>query len=782
MPTVTDPAPQGADIAHLPSSDERSAVAELSVSGMTCAACVARVERALRKVDGVVDANVNLATERAGIVYRPELVDLSQLREAVEGAGYDVIAAEGEDRLEAEREAKAAEVASLRRDVLIAAAFTVPLFALEMGAMLVPSFGHWLHGWLTDSVRYPLFFVLAAVVQFGPGRRFLRSGWDALARRAPDMNSLVLLGTSAAFGYSTVATFLPGLLPEGSVHVYFEASAVIVTLVLLGRYLEALARGRTGDAIRALVALRPKSARVVRDGAETEVPVSAVRRGDVVVVRPGERLPVDGVVVDGESYVDESMVTGEPTPVLKARGDGVVGGTVNANASFRFRATKVGSETFLSQVIDMVQAAQGAKLPIQALLDRVVAVFVPVVLGVAALTFAAWLAFGPQPALGLAVVNAVAVLIIACPCAMGLATPVSIMVGTGKAAELGVLFRNGSALQAFGGAKVVAFDKTGTLTEGAPRLTDLVLAEGAPETRLEALALAAAAEARSEHPLARAVVAAALEEGAAAREAESFEAVTGRGVRAVIDDITVLVGSGRFVEESGAQAGPLRELARQLAEDGKTPMYLVVVGAGASPRVVAVLAVSDPVKASAGPALAALRALGVRTVMVTGDDERTARAVARRLGIGEVRAEVLPADKAAVVAGLQAVGAKVAFVGDGINDAPALAAADVGVALGTGTDVAIEAADVVLMSEDVRGVPNAVSLSRAVLRNIRQNLFWAFAYNTLLIPVAAGVLYPFLGVLLSPMLAAAAMGVSSVFVVGNALRLRRFAPAQNPTA
>ncbi len=763
------------------SADERTAQAQLSVSGMTCAACVARVERALKRVDGVVDASVNLATERAAVVYSPELVSLDRLREAVEGAGYGVLAAEGEDRLAAEREAKAAELAALRRDVLASAALTLPLVVLEMGAMIVPAWGAWLDSWLPAAARGSLSFLLAAAVQFGPGRRFYRTGWDALVRRSPDMNSLVLLGTSAAFGYSTVATFVPGLLPEGSAHVYFEASAVIVTLVLLGRYLEAGARGRTGDAIRALVSLRPKTARVVRDGAEVEVPVSAVRRGDLVVVRPGERLPVDGVVVDGESYVDESMVTGEPTPVLKRAGDEVVGGTVNGSASFRFAATKVGSETFLSQVIAMVQAAQGAKLPIQALLDRVVAVFVPAVLGVAALTFLAWLAFGPRPSLGLAVVNAVAVLIIACPCAMGLATPVSIMVGTGKAAELGVLFRHGAALQTLGGARVVAFDKTGTLTEGRPRLTDVVLADGAGSSRGEALALAAAAEARSEHPLARAVVEAAREEGVDVPEADTFASVTGRGVRAQVAGRTVLLGSARFLEDAGVELGALRAAAAGLAEEGKTPVYLAVDADGTL-RAVAVMAVSDPVKASAAPALAALRALGVETVMVTGDDERTARAVARGLGIAEVRAEVLPGDKAAVVERLRAGGLRVAFVGDGINDAPALAAADVGVALGTGTDVAIEAADVVLMAGDVRGVPHAVALSRAVLRNIGQNLFWAFAYNSVLIPVAAGALYPLLGVLLSPMLAAAAMGVSSLFVVGNALRLRRFTPARRALA
>ncbi len=758
-----------------------TATAELSISGMTCAACVARVERALTHVDGVLGATVNLATERAGVSYRPDMVDLKALRDAVTGAGYSVIEAEGEDRLAAEQAAKAAQVAVLGRDVVVAAALSLPLVVFEMGAMLLPAVDGWLSAWLPGQARHVAFFVLAALVQFGPGRRFYRLGWDSLMRRVPDMNALVLLGTSAAFGYSTVATFMPGWLPEGSAHVYFEASAVIVTLVLLGRYLEQRAKGRTGDAIRALMALRPSTARVERGSEVLEMPVAAVRRGDVLIVRPGERLAVDGLVLDGESYVDESMVTGEPTPVLKREGDEVVGGTVNGNSAFRFRATKVGSETFLSQVIEMVQAAQGAKLPIQALLDRVVAVFVPVVLVLAGLAFVAWWALGPEPALGQAIVNAVAVLIIACPCAMGLATPVSIMVGTGKAAELGVLFRNGSALQELASVGVVAFDKTGTITEGKPRLTDVVPAAEAGVTRAEVIALAAAAERSSEHPLAAAIVGAAGEEGLEVPAATGFLAVTGRGVRADVSGREVIVGSARYLSERGVSIGTLTEAAGAFARDGKTPVYVAASDGSDHPaRALGVMAVADPVKASAVPALAALRAHGVRTVMVTGDDARTAAAVARLVEIDEVHADVMPGDKAEIVTRLQSRGPKVAFVGDGINDAPALAASDVGVALGTGTDVAIEAADVVLMSGDVEGVPNALRLSKAVLRNIRQNLFWAFAYNVVLIPVAAGALYPFTGLLLSPMLAAAAMGASSVFVVGNALRLRRFGAERRP--
>ena len=743
---------------------------ELSVTGMTCAACSARVERALRRVDGVLDADVNLATERATLRYLPDVAPLTKLVDTVRSAGYDVLeGAERSDRAAAERDRKDAELLELRRAVFLAAALTVPIFALDMGAMAIPPVGAWLHALLPMPVLAFAFFVLASGVQFGPGLRFYRKGWPALRRGAPDMNSLVMIGTSAAYGYSVVATFVPWWLPAGTAHVYFEASAVIVTLILVGRYLEALAKGRTGDAIRALMSLQARTARVVRDGTEREVDIGDVRRGDEVLVRPGERLPVDGSVVSGESYVDESMITGEPIPVSKRQGDAVVGGTINTTGALRFRATAVGADTVLAQIIAMVEAAQGAKLPIQALVDRVVLYFVPTVLVLAALTFAVWIAFGPQPALTLALVNTVAVLIIACPCAMGLATPTSIMVGTGKAAETGVLFRNGSALQSVGDARVIAFDKTGTLTKGAPELTDLHLAEGWDEDRV--LALVAAVERDSEHPIGAALVAAARDRRLTIPDVIGFEAVPGFGVRAQVGGTRVAVGAGRFLTQLGVASRDLESVAGDYAEEGKTAVYVVIDDAA-----VAVAAVADPIKPSTPAAIEALHALGLKVAMITGDDERTARAIARRLGIDEVRAEVLPDGKVAAVEALQAGGTKVAFVGDGINDAPALAQADVGLAIGTGTDVAIEAADVVLMSGDLRNVVNAIALSKATLRNIKQNLFWAFAYNTSLIPVAAGVLYPAFGLLLSPVLAAAAMGLSSVFVLTNALRLRRFAP------
>ena len=743
---------------------------ELSISGMTCASCVARVERALQKVGGVLDASVNLATERASIHYLPEAAPPGRLKEAVREAGYGVMElGDSAGRADAEREAKEAERLELLHAVWVAALFTAPVVIIDMGAKLIPPVGAWLHGFVSMQSLSYLFFVLASAVQFGPGLRFYQKGWPALVRRSPDMNSLVMLGTTAAYGYSVVATFAPWVLPPGTVHVYFEASAVIITLILVGRYLEALAKGRTGDAIRTLLSLQARTARVVRDGDEVEVDVDEVRRGDVVLVRPGERLPVDGVVVVGSSYVDESMITGEPIPVAKADGDEVVGGTINTTGSFRFEATKVGADTVLSQIIAMVEAAQGSKLPIQALVDRVVSYFVPVVMGIAALTIAVWLVFGPEPALTFALVNAVAVLIIACPCAMGLATPTSIMVGTGKAAETGVLFRNGTALQSLQDAQVIAIDKTGTLTKGRPELTDVNVAAGVDED--ETLALVAAVEASSEHPVATAIVASARARGVRQAAAEAFEAVPGFGVSATVEDHRVDVGAGRFMQRLGVAVGPLAALAAEFSDAGKTAMYVAVDG-----EAVAVLAVADPIKPSTPAAIDALHALGLRVAMVTGDDERTARAIARRLGIDEVLAEVLPDGKAEAMKALQAEGRKVAFVGDGINDAPALAQADVGLAIGTGTDVAIESADVVLMSGDLRNVPNAIALSKATLRNIKQNLFWAFAYNTALIPVAAGVLYPVAGILLSPVFAAAAMGLSSVFVLSNALRLRRFTP------
>ena len=742
---------------------------DLGIRGMTCANCVGRVERALKKVGGVLDAGVNLATERATVTYLPSEVSPAQLRAAVRESGYEVLETQaGQDRSDVERGVKEREVAELRRSVLVSAVFAVPLLLIAMLPMLWMPAEMWLMERLGSGMNW-IMLALAIPVQFGPGRRFYRQGWAALRHRSPDMNTLVMIGTSAAFFYSLVVTLAPQIFPAGTAHVYYEASAVVIMLILLGKYFEALARGRSSEAMKKLLNLQVKVARVLRSGTELEVPVDEVLVGDLISVRPGEKVPVDGEVVTGSSYVDESMITGEPVPVQKTQGAAVVGGTINQTGAFQFRATKIGADTALAQIIKLVESAQGSKPPIQGLADRVVAVFVPVVLVIAALTFLAWMLFGGPQALSYALVNTVAVLIIACPCAMGLATPVSVMVGTGKAAELGVLFRNGAALEGLQGVQVVALDKTGTLTEGRPRLTDLLTAPGFG--RSEVLRLVAAAESQSEHPVARATVEQARQEGLELSQASSFEALPGYGVRAEVEGVLVNVGADRYMAQLGLDVQAFSEHATRMGDEGKSPLYAAVNG-----QLAAIIAVADPIKAGSLEAVRALHAQGLKVAMITGDNARTANAIARQLGIDTVLAEVLPSGKSDAVAALQAAGQRVAFVGDGINDAPALALSDVGLAIGTGTDVAVETADVILMSGDLRGVPNAIALSRTTLKNIRLNLFWAFAYNIVLIPVAAGVLYPALGWLLSPVLAAAAMGFSSVFVLSNALRLRGFRP------
>ncbi|WP_369970297.1 copper-translocating P-type ATPase [Stenotrophomonas rhizophila] len=742
---------------------------ELAIQDMTCASCVGRVEKGLRQVPGVIEASVNLATERARVRHLAGVVTIADLEAAIEKAGYSsrrvAAAAGGAGDQDAER--REAEGRELQRSLLIAAALTLPVFILEMGSHLVPSMHHWVVHTLGLQTSGYIQFALATLVLFGPGLRFFRKGVPALLRGGPDMNSLVSVGTAAAYGYSVVATFAPGVLPQGTANVYFEAAVVIVTLILLGRMLEARAKGRTSQAIRRLVGLQAKTARVERNGATVEIPLEQVTTGDVVLVRPGEKVPVDGQVVEGASYVDESMITGEPVPVSKGAGADVVGGTLNKTGAFSFRVTQVGANTLLAQIIRLVEQAQGSKLPIQAMVDKVTMWFVPAVMAAAVLTFLVWLVFGPSPALTFALVNAVAVLIIACPCAMGLATPTSIMVGTGRAAELGVLFRKGEALQALRDVSVVALDKTGTLTKGRPELTDLVPADGFAYDHV--LALVAAVETRSEHPIAEAIVAAAGQRELTLAPVDGFEATPGYGVTATVSGRTVAVGADRFMTRLGLDVSTFLPTAQRLGEEGKSPLYAAIDG-----RLAAVIAVADPIKDTTPEAIRALHALGLKVAMITGDNAATAAAIARQLGIDEVAAEVLPDGKVAALKTFRANGARVAFVGDGINDAPALAEADVGLAIGTGTDVAIEAADVVLMSGDLRGVTNAIALSQATIRNIKQNLFWAFAYNAVLIPVAAGALYPLNGMLLSPIFAAAAMALSSIFVLGNALRLKRF--------
>ncbi|OEY95071.1 copper-translocating P-type ATPase [Acinetobacter proteolyticus] len=741
---------------------------ELSIEGMTCASCVSRVEKALNAVNGVSTANVNLATERATVT---GTASIESLIAAIDKAGYDAkeIQASIPDQSE-QLEKKDQERAELKRDLIIATVLALPVFILEMGSHLIPGVHHLIEQTIGMQNSWYLQFVLTSLVLFIPGRRFYSKGLPALVRLAPDMNSLVAVGTLAAYLFSLVATFAPKFLPAGTVNVYYEAAAVIVALILLGRFLEAKAKGRTSEAIQRLVSLQAKVAHVSRDNQLVDIPIDQVLAGDFVIVKPGERIPVDGEVIEGQSFVDESMITGEPIPVEKNIGSQVVGGTINQNGTLSFKAVAVGGNTMLAQIIRLVEQAQGSKMPIQAVVDKVTLWFVPAVMLAALLTFLVWLIFGPSPALTFALVNAVAVLIIACPCAMGLATPTSIMVGTGRGAELGVLFRKGEALQLLKDAQVVAVDKTGTLTEGHPVLTDFEVTS--TFERSDVLSLVAAVESLSEHPIAKAIVDAAKNEGLDLPKVDRFDSVTGMGVNATVNESqNIYIGADRYMIQLGLDITPFFHTAQRLGDEGKSPLYVAIDGALAG-----IIAVADPIKDTTPAAIQALHQLGLKVAMITGDNARTAHAIAKQLGIDEVIAEVLPEGKVNAVQELKAKYGNIAFVGDGINDAPALAQADVGLAIGTGTDVAIESADVVLMSGNLQGVANAIALSKATIGNIHQNLFWAFAYNTLLIPVAAGVLYPAYGILMSPIFAAGAMALSSVFVLGNALRLRRFQP------
>lgn len=748
----------------------RTSTYRLAIENMTCASCVGRVEKALLAVPGVVAAAVNLANEQATVEVLGTDVSPETIAQAGTDAGYPTRVVKDGSAVEDTTARKTAESAHLRRMTLIAAVLTAPVFLMEMGGHAIPALHHWIMATLGQTTSWSIQFVLTTLVMAWPGRVFYQKGFPALFKGAPDMNALVAVGSGAAWAFSTVALFAPTLLPEGTRVVYFEAAAVIVTLILLGRSLEARAKGRTGEAIRKLMTLQAKTARVERDGAFIELPVEDIVAGDVLQVRPGEKIPVDGVVTQGSSFVDESMITGEPVPVEKTADTKIVGGTVNGTGALTFKATHVGRDTMLAQIIRMVEDAQGAKLPIQDLVNRITLWFVPAVMAVALLTFLSWLVFGPSPTLGYALVAAVAVLIIACPCAMGLATPTSIMVGTGRAAELGVLFRQGDALQSLHDVKTVALDKTGTLTEGRPELTDLIVSDGFVQDAV--LRSVAALEASSEHPIAQAIVRKARLEGLELPPVADFQSITGYGISGRVDGKTVLVGADRLMTRESVALGDAKTNGDGLGHEGKTPLYVAIDG-----QLAAVIAVSDPIKQGTPEAIAALHELGLKVAMITGDNQGTADAIARRLGIDTVVAEVLPEGKVNAIEQLSQKDGPVAFVGDGINDAPALARADVGIAIGTGTDVAIEAADVVLMSGDLAGVVNAINVSQRTMTNIRQNLFWAFSYNGLLIPVAAGVFYPLFGWLLSPALAAGAMALSSVFVLANALRLRWITPA-----
>ena len=756
----------------------------LPILGMTCASCVSRVERALGKAPGVLEAQVNLATEKATVTYLPGKTDRAALVAAVRGAGYDVAgggagaatgvvgAAAGADvsgaaaagldtaesALDVEQAARASAYRTLRRKVIVGFALSALIFVGTMQMEWFPFLPDWLHNGY-------LLWALATPVQFWVGWQFYTAAWAGLRHGfSTNMNTLIAMGSSAAYFYSVAGVLFPAWFEHAGLGdpMYFDSAAFIVTLILFGRLLEARAKGQTGAAVRKLIGLQPRTARVVRDHGEVDVPIAVVVVGDLVRVRPGEKIPVDGVVVEGSSAVDESMLTGEPIPSAKEAGDEVIGATLNTTGSFTFRATKVGSETALAQIVRLVEQAQGSKPPIARLADVIAGYFVPAVIGIATVTFLVWLAFGPEPALTYALLNFVAVLVIACPCALGLATPTAVMVGTGKGAENGILIRDGASLETAHKLDAVVLDKTGTITQGKPRVTDVVLLSD-ELCEDEVLRLAAAAERGSEHPLAAALLAAAEERGIATPAIDAFEALAGHGISAVIEGREVVIGSGRLVDL------PDSEAVEALLAAGKT-----LIGVAVDGRPAAVVAAADTVKPESAAAVRRLRDLGLEVVMLTGDDRRAAAAIAAEVGIEHVLAEVLPDQKAAKVKALQGEGKRVAMVGDGINDAPALAQADIGIAIGTGADVALEASDVTLISGDLNGVATAIDLSRHTIAIVKQNLFWAFAYNVALIPLAAGVFYPSFGVLLNPIYAAAAMGLSSVSVVSNSLRLRRF--------
>jgi len=741
----------------------------LPVVGMTCASCVNRIERYLKRADGVAAAHVNLATERATVQFDPAVIDRTGIVAAIQAAGYEIapeaVGASAEDGEMAAEASRSSE----RRELLLTAVASTIIGAVMMAVMLWPGGTPW----PMESVNVWL-LVPATIVQFVFGRRFLVAALRAARHFDADMNTLVAMGTLAAYGYSVVVTLVPGtVMGAGLSHeTYFDSAAVIIGLILFGRWLEARAKSRAAGAVKALLRLQPATARVLRQGGEREVPVSEVVVGDLIRVRPGDRVAVDGSVIDGASAVDESMLTGESLPVDKGPGDKVIGATLNANGSFVMRAERIGSDTALSQIVALVEQAQGSRAPIQRLADRVTGWFVPAVIALATATLIAWLVFGPEPSLTFGLVSAVAVLIIACPCAMGLATPTAIMVGTGKGAEAGILIRDAAALEHAQRVTAVVLDKTGTITRGRPSVTLVQPAPGVSDEEL--LRLVAAAERGSEHPLAEAIVSHATESGITVPEATAFEAEAGRGVRAVVAGAAILVGTADHVRSTGADPSPLEAAAAAAAESGASTVFAARDG-----KLLGLIGLADTVKPSSAAAIVRLRASGVDVWMLTGDRRATAEAIGRGVGIAPDRiiAEVLPAQKADSVRRLQAAGAIVAMVGDGINDAPALAQADLGIAIGTGADVALEASDITLVGSDLAGVPAAIALSRATMRTIRQNLGWAFGYNLLLIPVAAGVLYPVAGLLLSPALAAGAMALSSVSVVANSLRLRGFRAA-----
>ena len=752
--------------------EEKTDTASLSIpiGGMTCAACAQRVEKALKKLEGVSYASVNLATEKASVRYDTKIIKVSAIKEAVIKAGYEVLEISKTDALDEDRARKQKEIDTLRRKLAVSAVFSLPLLYIAMAPMI--TFVRLPFPSSLDPMNFPLVYALIQLLLVIPiiitGYKFYTVGFRALFQRSPNMDSLIALGTSAAVLFSAYNTWLISQGTYKAVEsLYFESAGVIITLILLGKSLEAASKGRTSEAIKKLMGLAPKTAIVLQDGTEKEIPIEDVEAGDLIIVKPGAKIPVDGTVTEGSTAIDESMLTGESMPVDKKTGDAVYAASINTNGTITFRAEKVGSETALAQIIQLVEDAQGSKAPIAQLADIVSGYFVPIVCAVALAAGAGWFIGTKDPEFSLTVF--VSVLVIACPCALGLATPTAIMVGTGKGAENGILIKGGEALETAHKIQTVVLDKTGTITEGRPKVTDIIPAEGTDEDFL--LQMCASAETGSEHPLAQAIVLEAQNRGAEILKASSFLALTGKGIKAEINSRTVLAGNRMLMEESSVQTDSLKEMSDRLAEDGKTPVYIAADG-----KLSGIIAVADVVKESSSDAVRSLHDMGIKVVMITGDNKRTADAIARQTGIDTVLAEVLPQDKSEEVKRLQAGGSIVAMVGDGINDAPALVQADVGIAIGSGTDVAMESADIVLMRSDLTDVAAAIELSKKTIRNIKQNLFWAFGYNTVGIPIAAGLLYLFGGPLLSPIFAAAAMSMSSVSVLTNALRLKRFKP------
>ena len=741
----------------------------LSIDGMFCAGCVSRVEKASIALDGVLSSEINLATRRGNITYTANIVTPEMITDAITSAGYPTspVELDAPDRRAHEQSTMEAETANLKSAFMFALGFTLPLIAVAMGRM-IDELETAMLAFLPESGWMAIEWVLATPVLFYAGRRFYNSGWKELKHLHPGMNALVVIGTGAAYFYSFLALAVPSLFPAGTAVAYFEAAGVIVTLILFGRYLEAVGKRKTSTAIRKLMALQAPTARVERGGEIIEVPVTVITVGERVLIRPGERLPVDGIIAEGHSFIDESMISGEPLPVEKLQSDEVIGGTVNGNGVLTVKVSRIGGDTLLAKIIKMVEDAQAGKSPVQKLADRIASIFVPTVMAVSIITFFTWFTIGPEPALSYAFVTAVSVLLIACPCAMGLATPTAIMTSTGRGAELGVLFCRGTALETLARVDTMVLDKTGTLTEGKPSLQQFCLFDETLDAD-QILRLAAATETKSEHPIARALAEAASAKNLALPKVEAFEAHPGHGLSATVDGRELLIGSKRHLQSANVDTAGANVLASELTAKALSLAYIAVDG-----RLAAVAGISDTPKPESPATVQALRGMGIKTAMLTGDNEATARAVARDVGIIQVMADVLPGDKAMAIKRLQKRGATVAFVGDGINDAPALAQANVGIAIGTGSDIAIEAGEVILMSGDLGGLVRATRLAKRTLEVIRGNFFWAYAYNVALIPLAAGLLYPAFDLLLNPMLAAGAMSISSLFVVGNSLRLRSF--------